>query len=147
MFKIELYKNQCIFFTFVKFWSILFKNELATNLISSFKKHQITIDSASSSTRPQDKLLQGIRDKTEFYFTKVADKSNKLFKNKVRKVILISSNFLIRLSNSCVRIQLNINSIQDGHTYPTIMKLGTITRYLKKIQKIYKSRDTHLESW
>ena len=31
------------------------------------------------------------------------------------------------------------------HTYPTMMKLGTVTPYLKKIQKIYKSRDTPLE--
>ena len=31
------------------------------------------------------------------------------------------------------------------HTYPTMMKLGTVTPYLKKIQKIYESRDTPLE--
>ena len=30
------------------------------------------------------------------------------------------------------------------HTYPTMMKLGTIIPYLKKIQKIYESRDTPL---
>ena len=29
------------------------------------------------------------------------------------------------------------------HTYPTMMKLGTVIPYLKKIQKIYESRDTH----
>ena len=29
--------------------------------------------------------------------------------------------------------------------YPTIMKLGTDVTYLKKIQKLYKSRDTFLE--
>ena len=28
------------------------------------------------------------------------------------------------------------------HTYPTMMKLGTLIPYLKKIRKIYKSRDT-----
>ena len=28
------------------------------------------------------------------------------------------------------------------HTYPTVMKLGTIIPYPKKIQKIYESRDT-----
>ena len=28
------------------------------------------------------------------------------------------------------------------HTYPTMMKLGTVIPYLKKIQKIYQSRDT-----
>ena len=31
------------------------------------------------------------------------------------------------------------------HTYPTMMKLGTLILYLKKIQKIYKSHDTSLE--
>ena len=31
------------------------------------------------------------------------------------------------------------------HTYPAIMKLCTVIRCLKKIQCIYKSRDTHLE--
>ena len=28
------------------------------------------------------------------------------------------------------------------HTYPTTMKLGTVIPYLKKIQKIYESRET-----
>ena len=31
------------------------------------------------------------------------------------------------------------------HTYPIMMKLGTVIPCLKKIQKIYESRDTHLE--
>ena len=31
------------------------------------------------------------------------------------------------------------------HSYPTIMKLGTVIPYLKKIQKLYESRDTPLE--
>ena len=31
------------------------------------------------------------------------------------------------------------------HTHPTMMKLGTVTPYLKKIQKIYKSYDTSPE--
>ena len=31
------------------------------------------------------------------------------------------------------------------HTYPTMMKLGTVIPYPKKIQKIYESRDTPLE--
>ena len=30
-------------------------------------------------------------------------------------------------------------------TYPIMMKLGKIIAYIKKIQKIYKSRDTLLE--
>ena len=32
------------------------------------------------------------------------------------------------------------------HTYLTMMKLGTVIPYLRKIQKIYKSRDTPLIS-
>ena len=31
------------------------------------------------------------------------------------------------------------------HTYPTMMKLGAVIPYPKKIQKIYESRDTPLE--
>ena len=31
------------------------------------------------------------------------------------------------------------------HTYPTMMKLGSVIPYLKKIQKLYESRDTPLE--
>ena len=31
------------------------------------------------------------------------------------------------------------------YTYPRIMKLGTVIPYLKKIEKIYESRDTPLE--
>ena len=31
------------------------------------------------------------------------------------------------------------------HTYPTMMKLGTVIPYLKKIQKKYESRDTSLD--
>ena len=31
------------------------------------------------------------------------------------------------------------------HTYPTMMKLGTVIPYLKKIQKIYESCDTPLD--
>ena len=66
----------------------------------------------------------------------------------------------VKLSN------LQLNPIQDGlfwgcsrirgeakrfplpkicHTYPAMMKLGTVIPYLKKIQKIYESRDTPLE--
>ena len=32
------------------------------------------------------------------------------------------------------------------HTYPTMMKLGTLITYKKKIQKIYESRDRFLMS-
>ena len=31
------------------------------------------------------------------------------------------------------------------HTYPTIMKLGTIIPYQKKVQKMYESCDTLLQ--
>ena len=31
------------------------------------------------------------------------------------------------------------------HTYPTMRKLGSVTPYLKKIQKLYKSRDRPTE--
>ena len=31
------------------------------------------------------------------------------------------------------------------HTYLTIMQLGTIIPYLKKVQKIYKTREASLE--
>ena len=31
------------------------------------------------------------------------------------------------------------------HIYPTMMKLGTVIPYLKKIRKIYESRDLFLE--
>ena len=31
------------------------------------------------------------------------------------------------------------------HTYPTLMKIGTVKLYLKKIQNLHKSRDTPLD--
>ena len=31
------------------------------------------------------------------------------------------------------------------HTYPTMMKLGTVLPYFKKTQKIYESRDTPVD--
>ena len=31
------------------------------------------------------------------------------------------------------------------HTHPAMMKLGTVILYLRKTEKIYKSRDTPLE--
>ena len=65
----------------------------------------------------------------------------------------------------CCYCNSYVNPIQDGlfrgcsrmgraflaplpkipHTYPTMMKLGTVIPYLRKIQKMYKSRDTSLE--
>ena len=64
-----------------------------------------------------------------------------------------------------LNLEQNINPIQDGlfrgcsrmggpfwgplfkicHTYPTMMKRGTVKPYLRKTQKKYKSRDTSLE--
>ena len=34
---------------------------------------------------------------------------------------------------------------KTSHTYPTIMKLGTVISYLKKFQKLFESRDTPLD--
>ena len=34
---------------------------------------------------------------------------------------------------------------KNCHTYPTLMNLGTVLPYLKKIQKIHQSRDTPLD--
>ena len=31
------------------------------------------------------------------------------------------------------------------HTYPTMMKRGTVISYLRRIQKIFESQDTSLE--
>ena len=64
-----------------------------------------------------------------------------------------------RSNNSRIfnRIQMNFFGAAHGwggkmalsskicHTYPTMMKVGTVIPYLKKIQKIYESRDTPLE--
>ena len=35
--------------------------------------------------------------------------------------------------------------IKIRYTYPAMMKLGTVIPYLRKIQKMYKSRDASLE--
>ena len=35
--------------------------------------------------------------------------------------------------------------LKIGHTYPTIIKLGTVIPYLRKIQKMHKSSDTPLD--
>ena len=44
-----------------------------------------------------------------------------------------------------VRAKINDRVIELCHTYPTIMKLGTIISYLKKTQK-YMNHVTHLLS-
>ena len=44
-----------------------------------------------------------------------------------------------------VRVKINDRVIELCHTYPTIMKLGTIIPYLKKTQK-YMNHVTHLLS-
>ena len=31
------------------------------------------------------------------------------------------------------------------HAYTTVMKLGTVTPYLKNIEKLYESNETHLD--
>ena len=54
-----------------------------------------------------------------------------------------------------LRIQMTISDIKEnltlcrigifkGPSYPAIMKLGTVVPYLKKIQKIFESRDALL---
>ena len=80
-------------------------------------------------------------------------------------VTLILQKSHSKLSKNKPEIIPYINPIQDGlfrgysrmgeakkvplpkicHTYPTMMKLGTVIPYPKKIQKIYESRDTPLE--
>ena len=89
------------------------------------------------------------------YTTAKTDK--KLMKNIVHKLYLTSD-----LKKEIIK---EVNPIQDGlfqtcsrmegaqkgplpkicHTYPIMMKLGTVTPYLKNIQKIYESHDTPRE--
>ena len=61
---------------------------------------------------------------------------------------MLKSNDYFCMKSSIIDIWKGFNPIQDGpkicHTYLTMMKLGTVIPYLKKIQKIYKSRDTPL---
>ena len=35
--------------------------------------------------------------------------------------------------------------LKIGHTYPTMIKLGTVIPYLRKIQKMHKSGDAPLD--
>ena len=86
-----------------------------------------------------------------------------MFLNLVIQQYNISSNFwsFECFFNRLCNMFLFLNPIQDGHfwgcsrmgnkktllpkichTYSTMMKLGTVIPYLKKIQKICKSRDT-----
>ena len=91
------------------------------------------------------------------YTTAKIDK--KLMRNIVHKLYLVS--------DLKKEIMKEVNPIQDGlfqacsrmegaekgplpkicHTYPILMKLGTVTPYLKNIQKIYESCDTPWEFW
>ena len=73
-----------------------------------------------------------------------------------------------KVSISRNKLKKKFNPIQDGlfrgcsrmgkgpkklpfpkifHTYPKMMKLGTLLPYLKKISKMYKSNNTPLEFW
>ena len=76
-------------------------------------------------------------------------------------------NFLVSAYYLLANQRISLKPIQDGpfrgclrigggegqkaplskicHTYPTLMKLGAVIPYLKKIQKIHKSRDTPIE--
>ena len=89
---------------------------------------------------------------------------DKFCKGFLTGVILIDLQRVFDTADHEISLQ-KLNLIQDGlfrgcswmeggqkghpslkcHTYPTMMKLGTVIPYLNKIQKIYKSRDTPLE--
>ena len=43
-------------------------------------------------------------------------------------------------------LRQNISLPKNCHTYPTVMKLGTVIIYLKRTQKIYESRTYPLNS-
>ena len=76
----------------------------------------------------------------------------------ITKQYFLSSNFhhysLTEVSTSIKHTNRSCSGMGAGkaplpkicHTYPTMMKLGTVIPYLKKIQKIYESRDTPLAS-
>ena len=94
----------------------------------------------------------------------------RILKNKIFKHMTdIQTNIYFDVLDDIVNTYNNtfhrtINPVQDGlvrncsrirgeerpplpkncHTYPTRMKLGTVILYLKKIQKVYESRDTSL---
>ena len=64
-------------------------------------------------------------------------------------------NFLMIISGICSTLfRMGIFGAADGwggqerplpkicHTYPTVMKLGTVIPYIKKIRKIFESCDT-----
>ena len=72
-------------------------------------------------------------------------------------LVLTALHTTLPFASAFIRVgkKLIFNPIQHGmgqkvfppllkicHTHPTMMKLGTLALYLKKIQKIYESRDT-----
>ena len=67
-----------------------------------------------------------------------------------RNVIRLDLLCLVLLFSILILFRMGIFGAAHGwpplpkirHTYPTMMKLGTVILYLKKIQIIYKSRDT-----
>ena len=102
-------------------------------------------------------LFRCFRRATTSFVKHLMFSSDKIILN--RGVIKGSSDFILV-------IRLLFNPIQDGlfrgcsrmggslfgsplfkicHTYPTMMKLGTVIPYPKKIQKLYESRDITLE--
>ena len=84
--------------------------------------------------------------RTTYYFLE----NSSYFVLKIELLLTALSNFEKKVA---------LNPIQDGffrgcsrmgggqicHTYPTMMKLGTVILYLKKFQKLYKSSDTPFE--
>ena len=85
------------------------------------------------------------------YLENVAKKLFEWFNNNHVKTNLVMSIFTLisiqdRLFRGCSQIGGQKGPLPKFcHIYPTMMKLGTVIPYLKKIQKIYKSRDTPLE--
>ena len=121
--------------------------------LSQIKTEDIYIDESL-----RDMLYPGGE---ELYFPQPSTDDRKDFEINIpeSEMIDFKSPSLTFASIEKKRIKNHINPIQDGlfwgclrmgllrkicHTNPTMMKLGTVTPYLGKFQKIHKSRDTTL---
>ena len=71
----------------------------------------------------------------EYYFSKIAG---------THSIILLTlfRMGLFATAHGCGRAKKICDLPKICHTYPTMMKLGTVIAYPKKIHEIYKSRDT-----
>ena len=113
------------------------------------------------------KQLEQLKNIDKSKTLKIIDKISKK-NNEANKLLLKFKKIDNTLENAvlvCTKTDstpYNFNLIQDGlfrdcsrmdggpkicHTYHTTMKLGTTIPYLREIQKMYKSRDTSLESY